>query len=169
MTDNYKINDSRYCHKLTVATLVFMIALGFGSLGGGTAFAQQTIHSVTVNPGDDIKWTWAFSAGKRYGVKIRYWAKTIDSSAVAGTHYKQINGYMYIERGQNSFSVQTETYENDDATSEKYFKVELVNPQYDNGSVWVNIDHTVDIKFPQRWDGGGSILYSDSTSDSTDN
>ena len=35
MTDNYKNNDSRYCHKLTVATLVFVIALGFGSLGGG--------------------------------------------------------------------------------------------------------------------------------------
>ena len=64
---------------------------------------------------------------------------------------------MYIDAGNNEFSVQTETYENDDATGTLNFQVELVNPQYQDGNVWVNIDgsHKIQRRFHQQ----GHIYY----------
>ena len=150
VTNNLRIKGNRINLQFKVIALFSLIALGFVSLGG-TAFADD----VTVNPGDDIEWTFDQHA---LTVKLRYWAKTTDASAVAGTDYKKINGYVEVGAGKTEIKVKTETYENSNATDTLAFVVELVNPQYYDGSNWVDVPMSAST-ITRAYNAGGEIYY----------
>ena len=149
ITNNFRINL-----QFKVIALISLIALGFASLGGGTAFAAAG-DDVTVDPGDDIEWTFNQHS---LNVKLRYWAKTRDGSAVAGTDYKKINGYVEVGVGKTEIKVKTETYENPNATDSLRFGVELVNPQYYDGSNWVDVPYSAST-ITRGYHATGEIYY----------
>ncbi len=146
-----KMNDIfRNNLQFKVLTFISLIALGFVSLGG-TAFADV----VSANPGDDIEFT--FDQRATYSVKLRYWAQTTDKTAVAGTDYDKIDGWVEVEAGASQIKVKTKTYDNADATSSLDFDLELSDPQYYAYGEWKNA--TADDKLVQLYEAIGRIIY----------
>ena len=92
-----------------------------------------------------------------YNVKLRYWAKTTDGTAVADTDYDEIDGWVEVAVGATKFSVKTKTYNNADATSTLSFSLDLDDPQYYAYGEWKDI--SPDDKVTMFYDGTGRIIY----------
>ena len=150
ITDNVRINGNDNYLKSRVVTLLFLVALGFSLWGGRLAFAD----SAGANAGDDIEWIFDLRAGN---TKLRYWAKTTDGSAVAGTDYEKIEGWAEMTIGSSKIKVSTKTYENADATKTLHFSLSLDNPQWYDGSQWHNV--TPQDRLPMTLSAGGDIYY----------
>ena len=153
ITNNLRIKGSRVNLQFKALTFISLITLGYISLlGGGVALAADV---VAVNPGDNIKFT--FDTPVSYNVKLRYYAKTSDGTAVGGTDYDKIDGWVEVAIGTTQFSVETKTYNNADATKTLNFDLDLDNPQYDAYGEWKDI--SPEDKVIMSYGVTGRIIY----------
>ncbi len=151
VTNNMRVKGNRINLQFKAVALFSLIVLGFVSPPGGTAFADD----VTVDPGDDINFV--INQTGAYSVKLRYHAKSSDESAVAGVDYDSIDTHVEIAAGTSQLKVGTKTYENSDADGTLSFDVQFVNPQYYDGSNWINVQHPTTITM--RYSATGRIYY----------
>ena len=154
ITNNLRIKGSRINLQFKVLTFICMIVLGYMFLGGGkTALGFGSGNMVSVNPGYDIEWTFNQTNFSR---KLRYWTETKDATAVAGTDYDKINGWVEVTSGTH-FKIKTKTYNNANATSSLTFSVELRTPQYFFFGEWYDI--SAEDNVPLSYEGKGEIVY----------
>jgi len=97
---------------------IVCIATGIALLGGGAVFAGKKPlpePDATAVGGDAMQFKVELDATPN--IAIRYDANTSDGTAISGTDYASVSGYVQFNSGDNIAYVSVDTYENSEYTT----------------------------------------------------